>query len=97
MAVRRGRKLKAFSFFSIQGQSIMKTITKTLAVLGLAAFVTGCAESNESVNGKDASGKVVQGVNPPGLDKSSGGAAKANPGAMSNTKQAEKYKKDSGQ
>jgi hypothetical protein len=95
--VGRGWKSKASSFFSIQGQRIMKTFTKTLAVLGLAAFVAGCAESNESIGLKDASGKVTQGVNPPGLQKSSADFAKSTPGAMGKPKSAEEYKKQTGQ
>jgi len=76
----------------------MKTITKTLAVLGLAAFgLAGCADNNETVMSKDASGKVTQGVNPPGLDKSSAGAAKAIPGAMNSDKSKAKYASETGQ
>ena len=76
----------------------MKTITKTLAAASLAAFgLAGCADSNETVMAKDAQGKVTQGVNPPGLDRTSAGAAKASPGAMNTAKTQEKYAKETGQ
>jgi PBP1b-binding outer membrane lipoprotein LpoB len=76
----------------------MKTITKTLAALSLAAFgLAGCADSNENVMARDATGKVTQGVNPPGLDKTSAGANKAQPGAMSGEKAKAKYAGETGQ
>lgn len=61
----------------------MKTITKTLAVLGLAAIgLAGCADSNEKIGTTDAAGKATVGVVPPGTPTTSEGAKNAYQGAM---------------
>lgn len=71
----------------------MKTITKALAALSLAAIgLAGCADSNEKIGTTDAAGKPTVGVNPPGTPTTSEGARKANMGLMTNDKKAEDYK-----
>jgi len=77
----------------------MKTITKTLAVLGLGAIsLAGCAESNEGINSKDPTGKPTAGVTPANAPKTSADFMKANPSAMQKDKKAEeKYKEATGQ
>lgn len=93
-----GKEVRTFSFFSIQGQSIMKTITKTLAALGLASIgLAGCADSNEKINTTDASGKPTVGVNPPGTPTTSDSFRNQNKGLMGNEKKAEAYKAETNQ
>jgi len=72
----------------------MKTITKKLAVVGIAAVgLIGCAESNEKNVMTDPTGKVQQGgVTPAGAPRSSSDFMKQNKGAMNDPAQAAKYK-----
>ena len=75
----------------------MKTITKTLAVLGLAAVgLAGCAESNEKLATTDAAGKSTVGVNPPGAQNSDDFRNK-NKGLMGTEKKADDYQKATSQ
>ena len=73
----------------------MKTITKTLAGLGLAAIgLAGCADSNEKINTPDGAGKATVGVTPPGTPTTSEGAMKSYQGAMQKSDSKAKDYKD---
>lgn len=76
----------------------MKTITKTLAVLGLATIgLVGCAESNEKINTTDGAGKATVGVNPVGTPVKSEDFRNQNKGLMEGGKKADEYKKTANQ